>query len=615
MRRLFSLRQRFILALIAGGRCAICGERLGSMFHSDHIVPFSKSGKTILVNGQAVCAACNLKKGATAMELREWQSKALTKALHWLVEEAKDRHFLINAAPGAGKTIAACSIAKALFDQGLVDRVIVVAPRVEVVRQWAKDFHFVTGKFMGKVTSTEDKIEYDVCATWAAVEGLKDAFQAVCNVSRVLVICDEHHHAAVSAAWGKSADSAFTAAKYVVVLTGTPIRSDDKASVWLAYDDAGAIDHPEDGTYTLTYGEAVDLGYCRPATFHRHEGRFTVDLEGGENIVVTSKQPAQLTPELSRIPGLQAALNFYKLALKPQFEADSKTPRIDGYQGTMVEWASDKLNDLRYRMPNAGGLVIAPSIEMAQYMAKLLERMEGEAPTIVHTQAPNAETRIESFRHTEKRWLVSVAMISEGVDIKRLRVLIYLPNALTELAFRQAVGRVVRSAGPDDDTRAYVIMPSFETFEIFARRVEEEMPISMREDKGTPQTKKCPACSTEAALSAKFCDACGFEFPKPAPRFKPCPHCSALNPLSAKSCQNCGHSFAAEFVLTLNEALRQGAIVRGMDVEEEDVKVGEEMAERVRKMVFDSGDEKLVEIVRKLPEESWGKLRRIFNEK
>lgn len=549
------------------------------------------------------------------MQLRDWQSKALTKALHWLVEMAHDRHFLINAAPGAGKTIAACSIANALIEQGLIDRVIVIAPRIEIVRQWAKDFHFVTGRYMGKVTATEDQIEYDVCATWAAVEGLKDAFYAVCDTNRVLVICDEHHHAAVSAAWGKSADSAFAHAKYVIVLTGTPIRSDEKESVWLAYDDAGAIDHPEDGTYTLTYGQAVDLGYCRPATFHRHEGRFTVDLEGGEHITITSKEPAELSPELNRIPGLQAALNFYKLAVKPQFESDGKTPRTDGYQGTMVEWASDKLNDLRYRMSNAGGLVIAPSIEMARYMAKLIELMEGEAPTIVHSGMPNADTRIESFRHTDKRWLVSVAMISEGVDIKRLRMLIYLPNALTELAFRQAVGRVVRTGGPDDDTRAYVIMPSFETFEVFARRIEEEMSPSMRVDKGSPKSKKCPHCTTEAPLSAKFCEACGFEFPKAAQKTKPCLRCEALNSLSARSCQQCGHNFSAEFVLTLNEALRQGAIVRGMDVEEEDVQAGEEMAERVRKMVFDSGDEKLVDIVRKLPEESWGKLRRIFNEK
>ena len=76
------------------------------------------------------------------------------------------------------------------------------------------------------------------------------------------------------------------------------------------------------------------------------------------------------------------------------------------------------------------------------------QRMEGETPTLVHSQLPNPDTRIDAFRHTEKRWIVSVAMISEGVDIPRLRVLIYLPSALTELAFRQAIGRV--ADGPED---------------------------------------------------------------------------------------------------------------------------------------------------------------------
>src|SRR5262249_32168829 len=132
------------------------------------------------------------------------------------------------------------------------------------------------------------------------------------------------------------------------------------------------------------------------------------------------------------------------------------------------------------------GLVIAPNIAMAEFMAQLLELIEGERPILVHSQLPNAESKIRAFRNTDKRWIVSVAMISEGVDIKRLRVLIYLPNGLTELAFRQAVGRVVRTVGPADDTRAYVVMPSFGTFEAYARRVEEEMPASAveRTDEG-----------------------------------------------------------------------------------------------------------------------------------
>ena len=49
-------------------------------------------------------------------------------------------------------------------------------------------------------------------------------------------VCDEHHHAAVEAVWGDSAMDAFNEAKYSIVLTGTPIRSDGKETTWFGFD-------------------------------------------------------------------------------------------------------------------------------------------------------------------------------------------------------------------------------------------------------------------------------------------------------------------------------------------------------------------------------------------
>lgn len=533
----------------------------------------------------------------------------------WLLVARKDKHFLINAAPGAGKTLASCAIAKELIARGEVDRVIVIAPLAEVVNQWADDFRWVTGRHMAKITSRDGDISalgVDVCATWAAVQGLLIELQAVCNNSKVLLICDEHHHAAVEAAWGTSADSAFETAAFVLVLTGTPIRSDGAQSIWLAYDSVGSITHPEEGTYTLTYGEAVDLGYCRPVTFHRHEGKFTVDLDAGQQVHVSGHSPATLPAELSRIPGLQAALDFYRLARTPKYEADMTTPLRTGYQATMLDWGSQKLSELRNRMPDAGGLVIAPSIEMAEYMVTLLELLEGERPYLVHSNMPNPEAKIKAFRNTNRRWLVSVAMVSEGVDIKRLRVLVYLPNPLTELAFRQAIGRVVRTAGPDDDTRAYVVMPSFETFETYARRIEDEMSSSSRVANDDPRTKRCSACKHECPLGSSVCPECGHAFPIRAPRLKSCGDCGALNPVTASKCHACGASFMQSFSLTLDEALRTGAIVRGMDIEEADVRAAEQMAPAVRQLVLQSGDQRLVRILQTLPDESWARLRSIL---
>jgi len=64
MKRYFSKRQRMILALRAGGSCERCGSSLNRGFHADHVRPFAQGGSTTLNNGQALCAFCNLKKGA-----------------------------------------------------------------------------------------------------------------------------------------------------------------------------------------------------------------------------------------------------------------------------------------------------------------------------------------------------------------------------------------------------------------------------------------------------------------------------------------------------------------------------------------------------------------------
>ena len=51
-----------------------------------------------------------------SIKLRPWQDSAINRALKWLVIEKKDKRFLINAAPGAGKTICASVIAKKLIE-------------------------------------------------------------------------------------------------------------------------------------------------------------------------------------------------------------------------------------------------------------------------------------------------------------------------------------------------------------------------------------------------------------------------------------------------------------------------------------------------------------------
>lgn len=549
------------------------------------------------------------------IRLRPWQSQALAKASTWLSANKNNRHFLINAAPGAGKTICASAIAKKLLDEKRVERVIVIAPRSEVVKQWAEEYKYVTARHMTKVTGADADIsDYgsDLCATWSAIQGLLDGFQQVCRNSRTLVICDEHHHAAIEAAWGSGAAGAFADAEFVLILTGTPIRSDGGGTTWLAYDDNGRIDYPDQGTYTLSYGEAVELGYCRPITFHRHEGKFSVSLPGGNTIGVSGLKETEIVGELKRIKGIQQALDYYKLVCTPKYLASGEAD-VNSYQASMLEWCISKLDDIRQSIPNAGGLVIAPNISVAEYMAELLEKLDGEKPILVHSQQANAEAKISAFKNTNRRWIVSVAMISEGVDIKRLRILAYLPNAQTELAFRQAMGRVVRSLGPDDYSRAYVVMPTHRIFEDWARSVELEMSPKFRAEEKPNTTKKCPQCSAECERAAASCIDCGHEFPARKPNLINCFECGSLTPANGQGCQVCGASFKQEFEVTLNEALRVGAIIRGMDLDEDEVRDGEKNRTEIRDAVLKSGDDAIIRVLQQLPEESWGRLRKIMN--
>ncbi|MDA9674950.1 HNH endonuclease [Pelagibacteraceae bacterium] len=63
LKRAFSKRQRFILAMLSGNICMECKKTLNKSFHADHIKPWSKGGKTIINNGQSLCPQCNLRKG------------------------------------------------------------------------------------------------------------------------------------------------------------------------------------------------------------------------------------------------------------------------------------------------------------------------------------------------------------------------------------------------------------------------------------------------------------------------------------------------------------------------------------------------------------------------
>ena len=64
--------------------------------------------------------------------------------------------------------------------------------------------------------------------------------------------------------------------------------------------------------------------------------------------------------------------------------------------------------------------------------------------------------------------------------------------------------------------------------------------------------------------------------------------------------------------MSLKEALRSGAIVRGLDLTEEEVQEAERIAPSVKRALLASGDETLISVVKRLPPESFVRLRNIM---
>jgi hypothetical protein len=132
-------------------------------------------------------------------------------------------------------------------------------------------------------------------------------------------------------------------------------------------------------------------------------------------------------------------------------DAVAASQRLRTALSTGGEWlpavlakAHRKLGEVRAGHPDAAGLVIAIDQDHARGIAAIMRQRLGVTPVVAVSEDPAASSRIAAFGQGADPWIVAVRMLSEGVDIPRLRVGVYATTTTTELFFRQAVGRLVR---------------------------------------------------------------------------------------------------------------------------------------------------------------------------
>lgn len=380
------------------------------------------------------------------MRLRNWQADFVQKTINAFKQG--QRTYLLSAAPGGGKSVACAELGARMHDEEMmIDLILCLSPSSEV-----RDGIYRTCNqrmptlFHNGLGSIGESMTYQKLLT------LKEEYLEPAKKKRVLVICDEIHHCAggldaIPNAWGnKILKLIFELADYTLLMSGTPWRTDNLPIALADYCHADELVI----NYQYTLAQAVADGVCRQPV-----------------ITLIDNDACKINQKCFK--SINEALSKTELMYQQILENEDALNFI-------LKLSVNKLLSLRLLTPDAGGLVVAHSVEHARKLKKILETDFNQTAVIVTYKEKNPQAIIDKFRHGLTHWIVSVGMIAEGTDIPRLQVCCHLTTVRTELYFRQILGRILRVRDSDVYSQGFLYTFAEAQLKMFANRIQDEMP-------------------------------------------------------------------------------------------------------------------------------------------
>lgn len=381
--------------------------------------------------------------------LRKWQREALETYLAAKVDGRKS--ILWEATPGAGKTFAAMHVCRRELKAKQAKRIIVVVPTTHLKLQWAYAAAELGIALDTNYTEKRRRLAQDfhgAVLSYQQIGNCPRNFRAL--ATNAIVVLDEVHHAGDGLTWGESLKLALADSSFILCLSGTAFRSDNNPIPFVKY----TSDLESDPDYCYGYSAAVSDRVCRPTVFFTYGGE--VAWRDGELEAKASFSDA--IDRVGRTKRLRAALD-------PE----------SGWIEPMLREADEMLSAVRAEHPGAGGLLVASSQRNARALAKILRQITCEAPTVVLSEDPVANRKLRDFTEGTQRWLVACNMVSEGVDVPRLRIGVFATTVRTKMYFRQFLGRIVRKTKvPKGVQTAFFYLPADPWLKRLAEEIEEE---------------------------------------------------------------------------------------------------------------------------------------------
>ncbi len=395
------------------------------------------------------------------------------------------RDVLVHAGPGAGKTLGTLLAFQAMQAEGRLCKLVVFCHRTSILRQWrgaASRLGLTLADWSAAAEAKDLAAADGWLLTYQAagrhLEALPGALKGWAG-SDLLAIADEAHHLGVDPdepdgpIWGRTFLDLSHGCRLRLGLTGTPFRADNLAfcaARRVRVEAQGELVEQISPDLCVEPRELIAAGDVRPLEFRFQDGWVEHRREGMPDRDVSPLSAEQR--ESWRARNLRRAIRL----------SDSSSIALQ-----LLLRARRQLERVRNSHPRAGGLVIARDIDHASAIGRLLEE-EGDRVSLVHSQDPDAATRLAQFQDGNADWLVSIDMCAEGFDAPRLRVVAYLTTVVTRSRFVQGITRAVRMSSersamesiPRD--ASYIFAPADPLLMGYARSWSLSEPYRIRRD-------------------------------------------------------------------------------------------------------------------------------------
>lgn len=431
------------------------------------------------------------------IKLRKWQEEAGLSA--YKAFSTGQEAWVTEACTGSGKTLHGVDVAGRLARADMVDLVVVVTPSVATRRGWIRALN------LGGFSATDNPDLFPTGDFDALVIGyggrskLESALYSRPVYKGFFLIVDEYHHAEEDASWGQSVTVLNNSAACSMFLSGTPWRSTGQIAVLASHKNCqGQPYYNGDRVMAdFKYQYRDDLNQSDDAD----RGTVTVefDFQDSQYTDPSTGQVEELTnPHLSKMPEAEreqwitkALASEQRIGRHVRTQAGGVDYRLSKNRlvRDLLETGVSRLAKHRVRARSQVPvlLVVAQSIKEARAVYEYMVNVKGQRASLIVSDRDEASDEIANAQDKAQGGLldviVSVGMISEGVDIPQIKGIVFLSGIMTTLYIIQVLGRLlrrIRVGGEYMDHSVnhlpgFFIAPSAPRLVAIAYRVEQEI--------------------------------------------------------------------------------------------------------------------------------------------